>query len=139
MPAIIFNLTNKRTPLIGFLIATLPSLTFAAEPICDIGNTKKIYLQLDTDGREVRTKFFRNLDWPPQRLVAVAASNSAFLIAQHAVSDLPFMQMAFGHIEAGCKAGERPEASYAKIAARILMLRNKPQTCLAEHTIGPSN
>lgn len=40
----------------------LPILTFAVEPICDIENTKKIYLQLDSDDREVRTKFFRNLD-----------------------------------------------------------------------------
>ncbi|MEN9865883.1 MAG: hypothetical protein RL748_1473 [Pseudomonadota bacterium] len=43
------------------VLATLPALANANQP-CDIETTKKSYLQLDTNDREVRREFVRNLE-----------------------------------------------------------------------------
>jgi hypothetical protein len=82
---------------------------------------------VDAKNQQKLKQIITQIGWPTRSLVGEEAANSAFLIAQHAVFDLPFMQMAFGHIEAGYKTGEIPASSYAKMADRILMLQDKPQ------------
>lgn len=67
------------------------------------------------------------IGWPTKRLVGEEASTGAFLIAQHAVSDLAFMAQALGYIEAEYKANQVPGSQYALLYDRVQTMNGKPQ------------
>lgn len=67
------------------------------------------------------------MGWPTKRLVGEEASTGAFLIAQHAASDIPFMTQALVYIEAEYKANQVPGSQYALIYDRVQTMNGKPQ------------
>ncbi|MFG6157665.1 DUF6624 domain-containing protein [Halomonas sp. 1390] len=65
--------------------------------------------------------------WPGRSLVGEEAAKAAWLIAQHAVSDLPFMTECIGHLEAAVARGEAPGWQLAFLQDRVRTLSSEPQ------------
>ncbi len=64
--------------------------------------------------------------WPTISLVGKKAEQSAFLITQHAMNDLPFMERVFT-LRTTLPEGETSSASTALMEDRILMMKDSPQ------------
>lgn len=65
--------------------------------------------------------------WPGRSLVGEEAAKAAWLIAQHAVSDLAFMTACLAHLEAAVSRGEAPGWQLAFLQDRVRTLSGEPQ------------
>jgi len=65
--------------------------------------------------------------WPGLSLVGEEAAKAAWLIAQHAVSDLPFMTECIGHLEGAVARGEAAGWQLAFLQDRVRTLSGEPQ------------
>lgn len=83
--------------------------------------------RVDAQNQARLKEIMQMIGWPTAQLVGEDASRAAFMIAQHAAFDLPFMEVAFKHIEAGFFAKEVSGHDFALMADRIQMLQGKPQ------------
>jgi hypothetical protein len=63
--------------------------------------------------------------WPGRSMVGRDGAQGAFLIAQHAVSDLEFMAKVLGMLKAAYKAGEAEGQWVALMTDRLLVLKDK--------------
>jgi hypothetical protein len=63
--------------------------------------------------------------WPGKALVGADGAQGAFLIAQHAVSDLEFMNQCLGLLKEAYKAGDAEGQWVALMTDRLLVLREK--------------
>jgi hypothetical protein len=63
--------------------------------------------------------------WPGKSLVGPDGANGAFLIAQHAVSDLDFMARCLDGLKAAYKAGDAEGQWVALMTDRLLVMKDK--------------
>jgi hypothetical protein len=63
--------------------------------------------------------------WPTKSMVGPDGALGAFLIAQHATTDLEFMNACLGHLKAAYVAGEAEGQWVALMTDRLLILREK--------------
>jgi hypothetical protein len=63
--------------------------------------------------------------WPTKSMVGSDGAVGAFLIAQHAGSDLEFMNVCLGHLRKAHKAGEAEGQWVALMTDRLLIMREK--------------
>lgn len=83
--------------------------------------------QVDAQNQARLKEIMQMIGWPTARMVGEDANRAAFLIAQHAAFDLPFMEAVFKHLEVGFLAKEVSAHDFALMADRIQMLQGKPQ------------
>ncbi len=83
----------------------------------------------DVDAKNLKQlkKIITLIGWPTKKLVGEKASQGAFLVAQHAANDLPFMEEALAYIEAEYKQKQVPALHYAMLYDRVEILHSRPQ------------
>jgi hypothetical protein len=76
---------------------------------------------------EVLQTIIDHYGWPTLSMVGKDGSETAWLIAQHADSDIEFQERALSLIEKLLVVGEVPKEHYAYLKDRILVNQGKPQ------------
>jgi hypothetical protein len=139
---------NFKIIIFAVLLAGLSGRAIvSAAPVSDIAAIRAELIQMANDDQRVRSgtidmvqmweidtkniqqlkKIIQLIGWPTKKLVGEKASRGAFLVAQHAANDLPFMEEALGYIEIEYKKKQVPPLNYAMIYDRVEMLHGRPQ------------
>lgn len=139
----------RRLVGLALLVCALPSQGWALEDVSAYSEELIVMFKKDQDARknfdrdDPRTidnlietdknnlarlkEIIKAIGWPSVDKVGAKASEGAFFIAQHAVTDWPLMEFALIHVEADYRAGKSPGRNYALMYDRINMLHGKPQ------------
>jgi len=81
--------------------------------------------QIDKDNLAWLKSTVAKKGWPTRSMAGPDGSLAAFLIAQHAVTDLEFMKTCLGHVRTAYKKGEADGQWVALMTDRLLILREK--------------
>ncbi|MFZ6643137.1 DUF6624 domain-containing protein [Undibacterium sp. TC4M20W] len=139
----------RRLAGLALLVCALPSLALALEDVSAYSEELIAMFKKDQDARKnfdrddprsidnlIETdknnlarfkEIIKAIGWPSVDKVGAKASEGAFFIAQHAVTDWPLMEFALIHVEADYRAGKSTGNNYALMYDRINMLHGKPQ------------
>jgi hypothetical protein len=89
---------------------------------------------VDKDNLAWMKKTFATKGFPHANAVGLAGVNAAFLLVQHATSDVPFMQSMLPQITARADAGELAKGDVAMLEDRLLRHEGKPQRYGTQYT-----
>jgi hypothetical protein len=81
--------------------------------------------QIDKDNLAWLKEVVQSKGWPTKSMVGKDGALGAFLIAQHAVSDLEFMNTCLGHLKKAHKTGDAEGQWVALMTDRLLVMREK--------------
>ena len=77
---------------------------------------------------------FTTKGFPHANAVGLAGVNAAFVLVQHAVADIPFMQSMLPQVMARAEAGELSKGDVAMLTDRLLHREGKPQRYGTQYT-----
>ncbi|UPG94511.1 DUF6624 domain-containing protein [Luteibacter aegosomatissinici] len=83
--------------------------------------------KVDKDNLAWMKEHFSKKGFPHANAVGLAGVNAAFILVQHAVADVPFMQSMLPQITARGEAGELSKSDVAMLIDRLLRQAGKPQ------------
>lgn len=83
--------------------------------------------KVDADNLAWMKMQFTKHGFPHANAVGLRGVNAAFLLVQHAVSDVPFMQAMLPQVMARGEAGELQKGNVAMLVDRLLRQEGKPQ------------
>lgn len=110
------------------LVTVAPLTTWKGPDVFKKPEVKSVFEKMeriDKDNLAWLKKVVAEKGWPTKSMVGPDGANGAFLIAQHATSDLEFMNTVLGHLKNAYQTGDAEGQWIALMTDRLLVLREK--------------